>query len=230
MKIIRLSLINLIALLLMAGCREQLADKQVQVAAVAERTSIISMPFYNQADFTPEWISTEDPAYKDIHSIGSFSFTDQNDETVTNETFRDKIYVANFMFTICPSICPKMTGNMEMVYNQFKGDKEVKFLSHSVMPWVDSVKVLRRYADLRGLNTGQWHFVTGDKEEIYQLARQSYFAEKEIGLDKDSDEFLHTENFILVDGRGRIRGVYNGTIPLEMKRLSEDITILKQTG
>ncbi|MGB5929376.1 MAG: SCO family protein [Cyclobacteriaceae bacterium] len=156
--------------------------------------------------------------------------TNQNGETVTNESLKGSVYVANFFFTICPGICPKMTSNLELVYNAYKGDRNVKFLSHSVMPWVDSVKVLKHYADLRGLNTGQWHFVTGDKEQIYDLARQAYFAEKEIGLDKETDEFLHTENFILVDDRGRIRGVYNGTIPLEMNRLKEDIATLKELG
>lgn len=221
-------LTSMLLIVMVAGCTGSSGSEAD--LAVHTPGKATPMPYYNQADFTPEWIGAEAQAYDSIHTIKKFSFTDQNGETVTNRSLQGRIYVANFFFTICPSICTKMTSNLEMVYNEYKGDPEVKFLSHSVMPWVDSVHVLRRYADLRGLNSGQWHFVTGDKDQIYTLARQSYFAEKEIGLDKETDEFLHTENFILVDGKGRIRGVYNGTIPLEMKRLSQDIATLKIAG
>lgn len=137
---------------------------------------------------------------------------------------------AGFCFTICPGICPKMTSNLSLVQHEFEQGASVRLVSYSVMPWVDSVAVLKDYAELRGVNSEQWNLLTGPKEEIYQLARQSFFAEKEIGIDKSSDGFLHTENFILIDGSGRIRGVYNGTLPLEVKRLISDIRTLQKLG
>ncbi|KYG75445.1 SCO family protein [Roseivirga echinicomitans] len=188
------------------------------------------LPFYNSADFTPEWIDEEDEQYSQVHTIANFSFQNQSGDVINNESLAGKIYVADFFFTICPSICPKMTSNLEKIQTEFVNDESVMLVSHTVMPWVDSVGVLKAYADMHGIENNKWHLLTGDTEEIYQLARHSYFAEKEIGLNKNSNEFLHTENFILVDGFGRIRGVYNGTIPLEMARLITDIKTLKQLG
>jgi protein SCO1/2 len=188
------------------------------------------LPFYNQADFTPEWIISNDPAYSGIHKIADFNLEDQNGNYITNAILKDKIYVADFFFTLCPGICPKMTTNMTRIQEEFEEDDSIKLLSHSVMPWADSVSVLKAYADLKGIDNEKWHLLTGPQEEIYNLARQSYFAEKEIGLDKDSDKFLHTENFILIDGKGRIRGVYNGTLALEMTHLITDIRTLKDFG
>lgn len=190
----------------------------------------ISLPYYNSADFTPEWIEEGDDSFAQIHKIADFEFTNQNGNKVSNSTLKGKIYVANFFFTVCPSICPKMTANMEMVFEAFKDDDQIQFLSHTVMPWVDSVSVLKDYAVNKGIDSKKWNLVTGVKEGIYGLARNSYFAEKEIGILKDSNEFLHTENFILVDQEGRIRGVYNGTLQLEMKRLSQDLMTLKKLG
>lgn len=188
------------------------------------------LPFYNSADFTPEWITQEDSQYYQVHTIADFSFQNQNGDLINNKSLAGKIYVADFFFTICPSICPKMTSNLEKVQAEFENDDSVMLVSHTVMPWVDSVAVLKAYADINGIENNKWHLLTGDTEKMYQLARQSYFAEKEIGLNKTSNEFLHTENFILVDGSGRIRGVYNGTIPLEITRLITDIKTLKQLG
>ena len=189
----------------------------------------IPFPYYNTADFTPIWIK-EDISVGVLHTIEKFSFVNQNGETVTNESLSGKIYVADFFFTICPSICPKMTSNLARIQNEFQNEKDIRLVSFSVMPWVDSVSVLKNYADVHQINANQWQLLTGDTEEIYKLARQSFFAEKEIGLNKNTDEFLHTENFILIDGQGHIRGVYNGTIGLEMIRLSEDIRTLKSKG
>jgi len=188
------------------------------------------LPFYNQADFTPEWIPIDVANYGEIHSIDAFKLEDQNGNFITNSTLEGKIYVADFFFTLCPGICPKMTTNMTRIQEEFLDDDGIKLVSHSVMPWADSVSVLKAYAEIKGIDNNKWHLLTGPQEAIYNLARQSYFAEKEIGLDKSSDEFLHTENFILVDSKGRIRGVYNGTLALEMTRLITDIKTLKKFG
>ena len=201
-------------LLLLAGC--------------INKTAILPLPFINQPDFTPEWISPSDSNYSTIHQIPNFSFTNQDNQTVTEKTVDGKIYVANFIFTRCGSICPKMTANMGILQNKFKEDKDVIFLSHSVTPEMDSVPALRRYANQKGIISGKWHFMTGNKEEIYRLAKQQYFAGDTIGYYQSGNEFLHTENFILVDKHRRIRGVYNGTLPIEMDRLIDDIGNLKQ--
>ena len=200
-------------LLLLAGC--------------INKTAILPLPFINQPDFTPEWISPSDSNYSTIHQIPNFSFTNQDNQTVTEKTVDGKIYVANFIFTRCGSICPKMTVNMGILQKKFKEDKDVIFLSHSVTPEMDSVAALRRYANQKGIISGKWHLLTGNKDEIYRLAKQQYFAGDTLGYYQTGNEFLHTENFILVDKHRRIRGVYNGTLPIEMDRLIDDIGTLK---
>ncbi len=196
----------------------------------AEAESPEGMPFYNTPDFTPRWIGEGEAAYKDIHTVAPFVFMDQNGETITEKDFRGKIYIADFIFTSCPSICPVMTRHMAQVQEKFRDDPDIKFISHSVTPERDSVSVLRQYATDNGVIDGKWHVVTGDREEIYTLARRSYFADKDIGFKKGPDDFLHTDNFILVDQQRRIRGVYSGTMPDEMGRLIEDIMTLKSEG
>jgi protein SCO1/2 len=160
-----------------------------------------------------------------LHTIAPFKFIDQQGDTVTNKTFESKIYVANFFFTICPGICPKMTNNLQQVANAFK-NKPILFISHSVTPDIDSVAQLKKYAQDHQINNLQWHLVTGNKQEIYSLARQSYFVEQEIGFDYTTQQFLHTEHFILVDQQGHLRGIYKGTLQLEVNRLIEDINLL----
>jgi len=205
----------LICLALFVSCRSSGGKKE-------------TMPFINKPDFTPEWISQKDPAYKRIHTIPPFSFIDQDGKTITEKTVEGKVYVADFFFTHCGSICPVMTRNMGKLQSLFRNNDKVLFLSHSVLPEMDSVPILKRYADARGIIGEKWHLLTGDKEKIYSIARQQYFAGDTIGYYQTGNEFLHTENFILVDQNRRIRGVYNGTLELEMDRLKEDIeTLLK---
>ena len=188
----------------------------------------LPLPFINKPDFTPEWIYKTDADYKSIHTIPPFSFTNQNDESVSEKTVSGKIYVADFIFTKCGSICPKMTANMGLLQDKYKNDGEVLLLSHSVTPETDSVPVLKKYAENKGIISGKWHLLTGNKTEIYALAKQQYFAGDTIGYYQTNNEFLHTENFILIDRKRRIRGVYNGTLPVEMERLIDDITTLKK--
>ena len=207
----------LIILLILAACKNKQAT-----------TSALPLPFINKPDFTPEWIEKKDSGYTSIHQIPAFSFTDQNGETVTEKTVEGKIYVTDFFFTRCGSICPKMTSNMGTLQEKFKNDDEVIFLSHSVTPQMDSVPVLKKYAETKGVITGKWHLLTGSRDEIYRLAKKEYFAGDTVGYYQTGNEFLHTENFILVDKHRRIRGVYNGTLLLEMERLSEDIATLKK--
>lgn len=194
------------------------------VISCSEEPSLI--PFYNSPDFTAEWISKDSKAYKDIHKIDFFQFKNQDGNIISNKSLEGKIYTANFFFTTCPSICPQMTNNLIDTHNKFKDEPNFKQLSFTVMPWVDTVEKLNQYSINNGLDSNQWYLLTGDKTSIYDLARQSFFAEKRIGLQKNSDEFLHTENVLLIDSQGRMRGVYNATLSSEINRMNQDIEVL----
>lgn len=181
---------------------------------------IMSLPYFNSADFTPEW-------KKGTHKIPEFSFINQNGKAVTNNTYKDKIYVADFFFTTCQGICPKLTKNMSNLQETYKDDEGIMLLSHTVMPWVDTVEKLKTYGKDNNINPKKWHLVTGDKDALYNIARFGYFADEDFVKTRDEDEFIHTENFILIDKHGYIRGVYNGTITLDIERLKRHISILK---
>lgn len=191
-----------------------------------EKSSIIALPYYNEPDFTPIFIENKSEVQTKIsHKIGDFSFLNEDSLKVSQQNIEGKIHVANFIFTSCGSICPTMTKNMKMVSDSLKN--EVVLLSFSVTPWIDKPSVLKKFKAKNNITNPNWHFLTGNRTAVYQLARQSYFAEEDIGFSKDSTEFLHTEHFILVDKSKRIRGVYNGTLTLEMLQLIDDIKTLK---
>lgn len=193
-----------------------------------QREASISLPYYNDPDFTPLFISNANDLDKKItHTIDTFSFLNQDSIRITQSIFENKIHVANFIFTSCGSICPVMTSNFKIVANAFNNDSSVVMLSYSVTPWIDKPYVLKKYIQKNGITNLNWQFLTGNKTEIYKLARQSYFAEENIGYSKDSSQFLHTEHVILVDKHKRIRGIYNGTLALEMQHLVEDIKSLQ---
>ena len=185
-----------------------------------------ALPFYNSPDFTPIF---EKPK-KDSHTINSFVFTNQNNEDFGSKDLIGKIHVANFIFTSCTNICPVMTTNMTKVEGEFANDKDVELVSFTVTPWIDNPELLKRYKKDFTLNSNNWTFLTGDKNKIYKLARESYFAEEEIGFTKDSSDFLHTEHFLLIDKKMHIRGIYNGTLKLEMSQIVKDIKTLKELG
>ncbi|TAE21751.1 MAG: SCO family protein [Cytophagales bacterium] len=187
----------------------------------------VGLPYYNTPDFTPVWVNDARSLDQTItHRIADFRFTDQTGQSVTQETVAGRVHVANFFFTACPSICPKMTNLLRAVQDTFERDNRVVLLSYSVTPWLDSVPRLRQYAQQKGVRATQWHLLTGERGKLYDLARRSYFAEEAIGFTRDSTEFLHTEHLILVDQNRRIRGVYNGTMPLEIDKLIGDIRVL----
>jgi protein SCO1/2 len=190
-------------------------------------SEISTLPFFNKPDWTPEWIDVSDPNYKKIHTIPSFSFIDQNGNTLNEKNIEGKIYVSNFFFTKCRSICPKMTSHMFLLQEYYKKDNAIFLLSHSVTPESDSVATLKAYSELNKVDYNKWRLLTGSKKEIYSLARQQYFAGDSIGVYQTDKDFLHTENFILIDKHRRIRGVYNGTLLVEIDRIKEDIEILK---
>ncbi len=184
------------------------------------------LPYYNDPAFTALWVGEDHFMPDTIHRIESFAFTDQDNHAVTNQTFEGKVYIANFFFAGCGSICPKMTTNLNKVADTFKNEKDVLFLSHSVTPERDSVPVLKQFAERYHIDSKQWHLVTGKSEQINAIARRSYFIEKAPGLSKDSTEFLHTENMVLIDRKGHIRGLYKGTLEFDTNRMIEDINVL----
>lgn len=192
------------------------------------KSRVATLPYYNEAKFTPHWISPNDDKLDTFHRIAPFKLSNQDGAIITEKTFEGKIYVVDFFFTICPGICPKMTSNMMLLQDEFIADESVLLLSHSVTPESDSVSVLRQYAKNKGILSKTWHLVTGSQEEIYKLGRQEYFVEEDLGLNKADDEFLHTENFVLIDKNRHIRGIYNGLKINSIHQLIEDIKTLKK--
>ena len=184
-----------------------------------------TLPIFNPSDVNPELVDTTVQYVANKHYISDFSFTNQNGKTITQKDYEGKIYVADFFFTTCKSICPKMTTNLVDVQKAFLHNPKVKLLSFSVMPDVDSVSVLKEYAKINGVVDSKWNLVTGDKKAIYTMARKSYLAVKQ-GKPDEQYDMVHTENFVLVDSKKRVRGFYDGTNKAEIQRLIEDINWL----
>lgn len=195
-----------------------------------------SLPIYNPMDVNPELVDSTIQHIGNKHTIANFSFINQNGKIITQKEYEGKIYVADFFFTTCQSICPKMTNNMVWLQNQLLNNPKVLLLSHSVTPDIDSVAVLKQYALRKGVIDSKWNLVTGDKKQIYYLARKSYLAVK-TGKPSELYDMVHTENFVLIDQKKRVRGFYDGTNldgPTEegvknVKQLLEDILFLCTT-
>lgn len=186
-----------------------------------------TLPIYNPADVNPELVDSTVQYIAREHKIADFAFVNQNGRTITQKDYEGKIYVADFFFTTCGSICPVMTTNMVAIQKAFLDNPNVMMLSHTVTPDIDSVPVLKKYAVAKGVNDAKWNLVTGDKKAIYSMARKSYLAVK-LGKPNELYDMVHTENFILVDAERRVRGFYDGTKKEEIERLIEDINWLLQ--
>lgn len=176
------------------------------------------LPIFGEKEVTPT-----DTVY---HTIGNFRFLNQDSAIVTNETVRNKIYVADFFFTSCRTICPIMKTQMMRVYEAVEDDPEVLLLSHTIDPEYDTVGLLHDYAERLGVKSDKWHFLTGQKDSIYYLAQTSYFATA-MEAEAEPDGFIHSGAFLLIDKQGRIRGKYDGTKEEEVNKLLKDIAILK---
>ena len=183
---------------------------------------------YQPNDVAPELVDTTLQHVKKYHQIADFSLVNQLGDTITQKTFEGRIYVADFFFTTCATICPIMTEHMGQIQRKIKNDPDILLLSHTVTPEIDTVAQLKRYADKKGVIPGKWHLVTGDKKEIYDLARKSYLVAKDQPY--SPYDLVHTENFVLIDPQRRIRGFYDGTDPAAIESLLEDIAILKKEG
>lgn len=186
------------------------------------------LPIYQPNMVNPELVDSTLLDVKKYHTIADFALINQNGDTIDQTAYTNKIYVADFFFTTCPTICPIMTKNMVEIQGSILEDDDIMLLSHSVTPQIDSVPRLKAYAQEKGVIDSKWNLVTGDKKQIYELARKSYLAVKSDG-DGGPYDMIHTENFILVDKEKRIRGFYDGTNKEEVEKLLDDLRILKDS-
>jgi len=185
------------------------------------------LKIYNPADVNPSLVDVSIKHVTKDHRIADFELINQNGEIITQNNYKNKIYVADFFFTRCTNICIAMAYNMSELQEYYKNDDDIMFLSHSVTPVIDSVSVLKEYALNKGVVDAKWNVTTGSKKHIYELARKSYFAVIEDG-DGGENDFIHTEQFVLVDKERRIRGYYDGTEKKDMEKLKKDMSLLKE--
>jgi protein SCO1 len=187
------------------------------------------LPVINPIDVEAEMVDPEMLRIGKGHRVGNFSFLNQDGKTITEKEVEGKVYVAEYFFTTCGTICPKMNDQMRRIQFEFAGNDAVRLMSFTVDPEVDTVAQMKRYAEDHGAKSGQWHFLTGSKEDLYQLARKSFFILKPAeakNLGDVGSDFIHTNNFVLVDRIGRIRGYYDGTNKNEVDELMLDINRL----
>ena len=224
-EIKRYSFLVILLLGIFMGCKQQETKKENNI--ISETSRVAHLPYYNDESFTPHWLTPDSEEEKRFHKIPDFKLINQLGDTISQKTFDDKIYITDFFFATCLGICLKMTGNMRRIQEEFKNDSDILLLSHSVTPSIDSVSVLKTYADKNAIIDSKWHLVTGDKTEIYDLGRNQYFVENDLGIPKDINDFLHTENFLLIDKDKHIRGIYNGLNRASIAQLVTDVKALK---
>ncbi len=187
-----------------------------------EVKSSYELPIYGQKEYVDREVNGKTVTDTLYHTIAPFEFVDQDSSIITNATFNNQVYVADFFFTSCPTICPVMKQQMLRVYEEYKNDPEVAILSHSIDPTHDTVAVLHDFAEKLGVEASKWHFVTGDKDKIYDIGETSYM----VVANEDEEAaggYIHSGAFLLVDKKGRIRGVYDGTVPEQVDVLINDI-------
>ena len=184
------------------------------------------LPIYNPSDLNPAVVDDDLERVGRGHRIGDFDLVDQWGNKADSSLLQGKIYVADFFFTTCPTICIDMGANFQRIQETYKDEDRFHLVSHTVMPETDTVEVMHAYGERMGAIKGKWHLLTGEKRELYRMARREYFAVMEQGTSFDEHDFIHTENVILVDEKKRIRGFYDGTSDLDIDRLIGDIQIL----
>ncbi len=198
------------------------------LSACTQRTE--ELPFFRTAAMTPEWLTPSDASSPSMHRVAAFRAIDQTGSTITEEAFVGRVTIAHFFFTSCGDVCPTTTHNLHRMLRELPGEQRVQVLSYSVTPARDSVAELRRFVAKHHVNDARWHFLTGDQQAFESLARSSYF----VRLGKDTtygvSSIAHTESILLVDSRGRLRGVYAGSLPLEIDRLRDDVKLLLREG
>jgi protein SCO1/2 len=186
------------------------------------------LPFFRSAELTPEWLSRSEASAPSMHRVASFSAIDQTGATVTETALANKVTIAHFFFTECGDICPVTTGRIKRLLKEIPS-ASLQVISYSVRPTHDSIVALKRFASKHEVTDKRWHFVSAAPQTVQSLARDSYFVRLGSDTTYGVKSIAHTESLVLVDGRGRLRGVYAGTLPLEMQRLREDAELLLKT-
>ena len=200
------------------------------IAAIGCNSRESSLPYYVSEQLTPEWMSDDAVNDSSMHRIAEFRLINQRKQAITDRSLNGKISIAHFFFTECAGVCPKTQPNLARVLTKFPDDGRIQIFSHSVKPEDDSVPELIAYAAEHHVVDPRWNFLTGSRVEIERLAKDSYFANLNDGRSYGVEDLVHTETVFLVDPHGRIRGVYNGTLELDMNRLVEDIRVLMGKG
>ncbi|MFK8029228.1 MAG: SCO family protein [Gammaproteobacteria bacterium] len=185
-----------------------------------------TLPCYDSAEFKPLWLEVDSAELEKLHQIRDFSFTNQEGQVVPEKDVAGKLYVASFFFSTCPGICPALRSKLPIVQEVFLEHDSIAILSHSIRPTTDTVEVLQQYTKNNDVRKGKWHLLTGDKSALYDLARKPYFAREDLGDPSKNNDFLHTENLLLIDQHRHIRGIYNGLSKSSVKNLIADIKTL----
>lgn len=199
----------------------------IKLATLSAGVSSEELPYYQDEAFTPYWLSKGEVDLTSFHKIPAFSFTDQSGNTITQSVLDGKVYVAGFFFSTCPGICPTIRSKLIKVQDTFANDENVKIVQHSIRPTTDTTEILQAYANKNGINNQQWYLLTGDKAEIYSLAKTFYFASEDLGNVQKNKDFLHTESLLLIDENKHIRGIYNGLNAASVDYLIQDIKTLR---
>lgn len=195
------------------------------MVACAPSPSRDGLPYFDSPEFTPRWLA-DDEVPEDFHRVPPFALTDQHGAGIDASVLDGKVTVADFFFASCSGVCPKLRDSMVEVDEAFPADADLVLLSHSVTPGKDTVEVLRDYADKHSIDSPRWHLLTGERQQIYDLARHAYFAEDDRGVERGPDDFLHTENIVLLDRKRRVRGVYAGVNKAAVRQLIADAKTL----
>lgn len=207
--------------LMLGGC--QLATEEDP--ADQGESAAFELPYYDEATFTAKWMKAEEvPA--DFHALGSFALKNQLGEVITEDSLKGKVNICSFFFTTCPGICPRLMENLKTIVADSLADSGVQMLSFTAQPSVDSVSRMRAYGEDHGIDARNWYLITGDRSALYRLGRHELFIEEDLGLESKDDEFLHTENVVLLDENNRIRGIYNGLNKASLAYLLKDVEVL----
>lgn len=196
--------------------------------AIASERAGHTLPFFDSESFTPIWLEPGSPELEGFHHIPEFEFVNQDGQLVSSEGYEDTIYVATFFFATCPGICSALNERILTIQDAISGLADVRILSHTITPEIDTVEVLRSYANEKGINSSTWDLVTGDRDKIYAVAKDGYFASEDMGKIEAMGDFKHTENILLIDKDGRIRGIYNGLSRNAMLNVVADIELLRE--
>ena len=199
----------------------------IKLATLSAGALSEELPYYQDGAFTPYWLSKGEVDLTSFHKIPAFSFTDQSGNAITQSDLDGKVYVAGFFFSTCPGICPTIRSKLIKVQDTFANDENVKIVQHSIRPTTDTTEILQAYANKNGINNQQWYLLTGDKAEIYSLAKTFYFASEDLGNVQKNKDFLHTESLLLIDENKHIRGIYNGLNAASVDYLIQDIKTLR---